>query len=375
MKAPSYPLFVMILVIATASSATARKKSRTHEKATPSPTPNAEQLEGATRLQILLDRANFSPGALTGTYDDFTIRALELYRQSRGEQASPSPSPSASSSPSNKSHAAPDTTGLDLSSVDPFITYTVTDTDLQSIGPLPSSVAAQAKLKFLPYHNAAEAIAEKFHCTAHFLEQLNPGKTKAIKAGDQLKVPNVEPFELSDVKELKPGSEMESAAANDQSDDTKAPDNQSTPATKEESGASRQAAISITVDTRSNLLSVFDGDKLVAAYPVTIGSSQTASPIGEWKVRGISKLPRFRYDKEMLQHGQRSGHFHLLPPGPNSPVGVIWIALNKKGIGLHGTNDPDNIGHSVSHGCVRLTNWDVTRLSQKVKAGIPVSIE
>jgi lipoprotein-anchoring transpeptidase ErfK/SrfK len=112
----------------------------------------------------------------------------------------------------------------------------------------------------------------------------------------------------------------------------------------------------------------------MAAYPVTIGSNQTASPIGEWKVRGISKLPRFRYDKEMLQHGRRSGNFHVLPPGPNSPVGVIWIALNKKGIGLHGTNEPDNIGHSVSHGCIRLTNWDVTRLAQKVKAGVPVSI-
>jgi lipoprotein-anchoring transpeptidase ErfK/SrfK len=332
-------------------------------------------MEAATRLQIFRDRANFSPGALTGTYDDFTTRALELYRQSRGEEASPSPSPSASSSPSNKSHAAPDTTGLDLNSVDPtFVTYAVTDTDLQSIGPLPASVAAQAKLKFLPYRNPAEAIAEKFHCTVHFLEQLNPGKTTTIKTGDQLKVPNVEPFELTAVKDLKPGSEMESLAANDQPDETNAPDNQSTPGSRDESGAPGQSAISVKVDTKTNILSVLDGDKLVAAYPVTIGSSQTASPIGEWKVRGISKLPTFRYDKEMLQHGQRSGNFHVLPPGPNNPVGVIWIALNKKGIGLHGTNEPDNIGHSVSHGCIRLTNWDVTRLAQKIKAGVPVSI-
>ena len=375
MKALSYPLVVVVLLIATALPATARKKSRTHAKATPSPGPNAEQIEAATRLQILLDRADFSPGALTGTYDDFTIRALDLYRQSRGEQASPSPSPSASSSPSNKSHTAPDTTGLDFNGVDPtFITYTVTDADLQSIGPLPGSVAAQAKLKFLPYHNPAEAIAEKFHCTVHFLEQLNPGKTKTIKAGDQLKVPNVEPFELSAVKDIKPGSETESLAANDQPDDTNAPDNQSTPGSEDTSGAPAQAAISVKVDTKTNILSVLDGDKLIAAYPVTIGSNQTASPIGEWKVRGISKLPTFRYDKEMLQHGQRSGNYHVLPPGPNNPVGVIWIALNKKGIGLHGTNEPDNIGHSVSHGCIRLTNWDVARLAQKVKVGVPVSI-
>jgi lipoprotein-anchoring transpeptidase ErfK/SrfK len=233
---------------------------------------------------------------------------------------------------------------------------------------------AQAKLTFLPYRDAAEAIAEKFHCALHFLEQLNPGKTKTIKAGDQLKVPNVEPFELTAVKDLKPGSEMESLAANDQPDDTNDPDNQSTPGSKDESGAPGQSVISVKVDTKTNILSILDGEKVIAAYPVTIGSNQTASPIGEWKVRGISKLPRFRYDKEMLQHGRRSGNFHVLPPGPNSPVGVIWIALNKKGIGLHGTNEPDNIGHSVSHGCIRLTNWDVTRLAQKVKAGVPVSI-
>jgi lipoprotein-anchoring transpeptidase ErfK/SrfK len=113
---------------------------------------------------------------------------------------------------------------------------------------------------------------------------------------------------------------------------------------------------------------------LVAAYPVTIGSAHTTSPIGEWKVRGVAKMPWFRYDKQMLQHGWRSRNFHLLSPGPNSPVGVIWIALNKRGIGLHGTNEPETIGRAASHGCVRLTNWDVVRLAQKVKADVPVSI-
>ncbi len=124
----------------------------------------------------------------------------------------------------------------------------------------------------------------------------------------------------------------------------------------------------------TNMLGVFGADKLVAAYPVTIGSAQTTSPIGEWKVSRITKLPTFRYDKQMLKYGKRSGNFHMLPPGPNSQVGVIWISLNKKGIGLHGTNEPETIGRSVSHGCVRLANWDVVRLAQKVKPGVPVSI-
>ena len=122
------------------------------------------------------------------------------------------------------------------------------------------------------------------------------------------------------------------------------------------------------------MLSVFEGGKLIAAYPVTIGSERTESPVGDWKVRGVAKMPNFRYDKAMLNKGERSGDFHLLPPGPNNPVGVIWIQLSKKGIGLHGTSDPDAIGRSASHGCVRLANWDIVRLAGKVKAGVPVSI-
>ena len=295
---------------------------------------------------------------LNGRYGEFTIKALTLYRQSRGEQPSPPPP---------KTEAAPDVNGLDLASVGPaFVDYTVTDNDLQNIGPVPGTVAAQAKVKFLPYRDAAEAIAEKFHCDVHFLAELNPGKTKTIKPGDQLRVPNVEPFELAAVKDLKPGAEMSSAAANDMEDENDTEKN-GTP----ESGP---PPTSVKIDTKTNILEVFEADKLIAAYPVTIGSSQTASPIGEWKVRGVAKLPRFRYDKEMLKHGQRSGNFHVLPPGPNSQVGVIWIALNKKGIGLHGTNEPETIGRAASHGCVRLTNWDVVRLAQKVKVGVPVSI-
>ena len=91
-------------------------------------------------------------------------------------------------------------------------------------------------------------------------------------------------------------------------------------------------------------------------------------------MRGVAKLPRFRYDKEMLAHGQRSGDFYMLPPGPRNPVGVMWIALNKKGIGIHGTDDPGSIGRAVSHGCIRLSNWDVVRLATKIKQGDNVSI-
>ncbi len=155
---------------------------RRREKSTAEQTPNKANIEAATRLQIFLDRANFSPGKLDGTYNEFTWKALALYRQSRGEQPQSPPCTG-----KIKSNVAPDVTGLDLDSAGPvFVPYTVTDADLASVGPLPSSVAAQAKLKFLPYRDAADAIAEKFHSDVHLLEQLNPGKMKTIKAGDQL---------------------------------------------------------------------------------------------------------------------------------------------------------------------------------------------
>jgi len=352
--------FALVAVLISSNILPASAKRRPSR----APTPKKADIETATRLQIFLDRANFSPGEIDGHYNDLTWKALSLYRQSRGEQSQTPP-------PHNggKAKTAPDLNGIDLASVNPvFIPYTVTDADLQSVGPLPGKPAEQAKLKFLSYRDPADALAEKFHCDIHFLEQLNPGKLKKVKAGDQLMMPNVEPFELSSVKDIKPGSETTAQPANEIEEQGETPG--ATPS--QAAGGPRQVAVK--VDTKTNMLGVFDGEKLSATYPATVGSVHTASPIGEWKVRAIAKLPTFRYDKEMLQHGQRSGNFYLLPPGPRNPVGVMWIALNKKGIGIHGTNDPGSIGHAASHGCIRLANWDVVRLATKIKPGDHVSI-
>ena len=352
--------FALIAIFISSSILPASAK----KKATHAPKPRKAEIEAATRLQIFLDRANFSPGKIDGHYNDLTRRALALYRESRGEQSQTPPPQRAA-----KSNVAPDVKGLDLASVNPvFIPYTVTEADLQSVGPSPKQPPQQAKLKFLPYRDVPDAIAEKFHSDIHFLEQLNPGKLKTIKAGDHVMVPNVEPFELASVKDIKPGSEVGLKAANDLEDQ---PDAQ---AGSPEENKGAPANVAIKLDTKTNMLEVHEGDKLIAAYPVTVGSTHTASPVGEWKVRGIAKMPKFRYDKEMLKHGQRSGNFYVLPPGPRNPVGVMWIALNKKGIGIHGTNDPGSIGHAASHGCVRLANWDVVRLATKIKSGDSVSI-
>jgi len=346
---------VVLLVLTGVLPAEAKRKA-----ASKPGRPTKVETQAATRLQVFLDRANFTPGRIDGRYNDFTWKALALYRESRGEQQQVAP---------RQRNVPPDVKGLDLATVEPvFIPYTVTEADLQSVGNLPSQLAQQAKLKFLPYRDAADAIAEKFHSDIHFLEQLNPGKLKAIKAGDQVLVPNVEAFEVASVKDIEPVSETARQAVNEieYQPETEAPK------PGENAGVPRN--VSIKIDTKTNMLSVFDAEKLIAAYPVTVGSQHTASPIGDWKVMRITKMPTFRYDKEMLQHGKRSGNFYLLPPGPRNPVGVMWIALNKKGIGIHGTENPGSIGHAASHGCIRLANWDVVRLATKIKPGDNVSI-
>jgi lipoprotein-anchoring transpeptidase ErfK/SrfK len=273
---------------------------------------------GDTALSFL-GCANFSPGRIDGRYTDFTLEAVALYRESRGEQPQDPPRHSGTNA-----NVPPDVSGLELSRVEPvFVPYTATEADLQSVGQLPSHLAEQAKMKFLPYHDVADAIAEKFHNDIHFLEQLNARKLKGLKVGDQLKVPNVEPFELASVKEIQPGSETASQVANEVEDQP-----QTQALTPAQSAAPRN--VSTKADTKTNMLGVFEAGKLIAACPVTIGSAHTASPIGEWKVRGIAKLPRFRYDKQMLEHGKRSGNSYMRPPGPRNPVGVTWVALNKK---------------------------------------------
>jgi lipoprotein-anchoring transpeptidase ErfK/SrfK len=352
-------LLVIVLVIASAGLASARRKKGHSPPPVVKKRSDAE-IEAATRLQVFLDRANFSPGKIDGHYSDFTLKALALYRQSRGEPVTPRPS---------TPNTVPDLSGIDVGSVGPVvIQYTLTEADLQNVGPVPSAVREKAKLKALLYRDVGEEIAEKFHCDEKFLGELNPGRNGgALKPGDQVRVPNVEPFELGAVKDLKPGSEITPEVANDIPDEPEQkPDPNSEPA------AATKA--SVKVDVKTNMLGVFDGDKIIAAYPVTVGSKQTATPIGEWKVRGVAKLPTFRYDERMLKHGERSKNFHILPPGPNNPVGVVWIALNKRGIGIHGTDDPNTIGQAVSHGCIRLANWDVIRLAGRVKAGVPVSV-
>jgi L,D-transpeptidase catalytic domain len=118
----------------------------------------------------------------------------------------------------------------------------------------------------------------------------------------------------------------------------------------------------------------FCGRALLASFPITPGSQRLPAPVGTWKIIKITILPNFRWDEAMLQHGRRSGNYYLIPPGPRNPVGIVWIGLNRKGIGIHGTDNPQTIGRSASHGCIRLANWDAIRLAGEVTTGMTVEI-
>ncbi|SKA88322.1 Lipoprotein-anchoring transpeptidase ErfK/SrfK [Prosthecobacter debontii] len=340
---------------------------------TDAPAPAAtSEIEATTRLQIFLDRANFGPGKIDGRYGGFTEKALTLYRQSQGLpvlKAEDSDSAS-SKTTENARLPLPDLTDMNLTKISPvFIDYHVTEADLKTVGEVPSTIPEIAKLDWIPYASLSEALAEKFHSDLDFLRELNPDKLETLKVGDVIRVPNVEAFDVTAVKDMPLLDLMELSR-----EDSEEPKEKESQADSTEPPPPAATDLAVKVDTSDSMLKLFEKGKLVAAYPVTIGSEQTQSPQGEWKIRGIARLPDFRYDRSFLKTGERGEKTYLIKPGPNNMVGVVWIALNKRGIGLHGTSEPDTIGRSTSHGCVRLANWDIVRLASKVRAGVKVSI-
>jgi lipoprotein-anchoring transpeptidase ErfK/SrfK len=128
----------------------------------------------------------------------------------------------------------------------------------------------------------------------------------------------------------------------------------------------------LTVSKAKRSLSVFDKQgKLIAQFPITTGSEHDPLPIGRWKIVGASYNPPFHYNPALFWDAKKGDRKATLQPGPNGPVGIVWFDLSKPHYGIHGTPEPQNIGRSESHGCIRMTNWDAGRLSLMVKAGTP----
>ena len=284
--------------------------------------PNAKPAPAANlKAQVLLGRAGFSVGAIDGREGDNYENAL------RGFQ---------------KKNALAETGKLDkatwdklVQSTEPaLIEYTITAADLK--GPfaedIPSKYEEKAKLKRLDYASAAEMLAERFHMDETLLKTINRGKD-FDKAGTEIVVANVN---------VKP--------------------------------VALAKAAKIEADKSNNVVRVLGKDgALIASYPASIGSEEKPAPSGTLKVVRIARHPTYTYDPNFKFKGVKAeGKLHIAA-GPNNPAGLVWIALDRKTYGIHGTSEPSKVGKVDSHGCVRMTNWDALALAQMVKKGTPVA--
>lgn len=273
----------------------------------------------------------FGPGKIDGEWGYFTERSRERYLSRMGEEFD--------------GHWE---RTMGVREVDPiYTTYTVRREDARFVGELPEDKEEQAKLKSMPYTGFAELVAERYHTTERFLAVLNPDVSIwNLSPGDTVVVPNVTPFRIESVRH---------------SGKVPAP-----------SGA---ASRRIRIDTGERYLDVWEGEELLATFPITPGSPSLPAPQGDWRIVGVATMPWFRYDEGVLKRGERTEEFWLLPAGPNNPVGVLWMGLNKPGIGIHGTNNPFTIGRAGSHGCIRLSNWNAARMPSLVGKGTRVRID
>jgi lipoprotein-anchoring transpeptidase ErfK/SrfK len=272
--------------------------------------------------QVMLDRAGFSPGEIDGRAGANLQRALAAFQGSRDLPVS-----GRLDEPTAKQLMQ------EMGEQPLVITYTLTEADVA--GPfqsdIPNDLVEQSKLQALSYQNPLEAIAEKFHVSPALLQSLNGGST-FDRSGDQIIVPNVADVAVST------------------------------------STASSRATI--IVSKRTSALTVEDQDgRVVFHAPVTTGSKHDPLPIGKWKVTGVEQLPAFYYNPKLFWDANPAHSKARIPPGPNNPAGVAWIDLSKEHYGIHGTPEPSTIGHMQSHGCVRMTNWDIRRLLEWAKPG------
>lgn len=281
-------------------------------------TPNMRKNTAMTvKMQALLDWNHASPGPIDGGWGMNSTKALANFQAMQGLPTT--------------GRMNTKTWNALTKNIDPnqpvLVQYTLTKDDVNTkFAKTPSGSVAKSKMKGLYYQNIKEMLGERFHMDVRYLEKLNKGKR--FNAGETITVVNVgEPL--------------------------------------------KERINRVVANKKSKTLYAYNGNKLVATYPTTVGSTSTPSPSGSYKIVNKVKMPWY---KSTVKSGSNQG-VYMLPPGPNNPVGVVWMGLSKPSYGIHGSPVPEGISRQASAGCVRLTNWDVLEVYANIEKGASVELK
>ena len=281
-------------------------------------------VESWLEAQIALARRGFSSGPIDGVAGAQSATALRAFQQSAGVNPT--------------GRLDNDTRALLILDRPPLTQLALGADDLADLQPLGKTWLEKSLQKILAHETALELVAERAHASSRFIQALNPsvGNWSAVTAGTTVSIPDVElaPFPAK--------------------------------------------AARLEVRLAEHVLEARDADgTLLAHFPVSIARNVEKRPVGELHVTSVIAGPNYTFNPETFPESPEAkslGRKLILAPGPNNPVGVAWIGLDRTGYGIHGTPTPEQVGRTESHGCFRLANWDARTLLTLAWVGLPVTV-